>query len=163
MATTLYQLRPDVPGELGSKTVWELPSPERPHGPTGVLHVEYELYHWYGDCLIKASPIYAVTEPVAQALRAARLTGFELESMEVSFAGPYASSGSPPPAAVPRLLRLLATGKLKAEPRRPLVLEWDGQDLSESNVGLVVTARALSIFQEHGLTRCVVRPLTFPG
>lgn len=163
MRTILYELRPDVAGELGPRTVWEKPRPERPHGPCGVLHAEYAFYHWYGDCLLTAHPVYLATDPVVSAMKDLGVTGFLTESANISFAAPYSVSGSPAPDEVPRFVRLVVSGRLQADPRRPIVHAWDGQDLSDGNIGLVVTGRTLEILRQHGLSHCVVRPVTFAG
>jgi hypothetical protein len=161
MKTTLYQLRPFVAGILGRQTVWAKPTREKPHGPCDVRSAHYEFEEWHGDCLISAAPVYAVTVETVGRLKSAGITGYSTEPMKMSFSAIYTQSGSPPQGAVPPFLRLLPLGKVRADPRRPLVLEWTGEDICDGNVGLVVTQKALDILRACGLHGSIIRPVYY--
>lgn len=157
MNSKLFQLKLDVPGQLGERTVWG--DPTKVPGVRDVLFAHLELHDWHGDCLVKASPVYIITSEAYAALEAAHVTGISAQRMEISVGEPYEFSNSPPSATLPQVVRLLPTGRTEADRRRPKVRSWSGHDVSDSNIGLVVTQRALEVLRTFGLERAIARPL----
>jgi hypothetical protein len=73
-----FELRPEVPGELGPKTVMDT----RVHPPkVSVLHFIFD--GWLGDHLVESFPCFLVTESLARSFEEASLTGFELGDVNI--------------------------------------------------------------------------------
>jgi hypothetical protein len=68
-----YMLRPEVPGELGEKTIMD----SSVHPPIiKELHIIFK--GWLEDDIVKCFPVFLVTERLAMRLSESGFTGFEL-------------------------------------------------------------------------------------
>lgn len=74
----------EVPGGLGQGSTYD---PAVRAADSGPLHIVFD--GWMGDDLVTTSPFWFVTERLAAALRAAALTGFELEPATASTGEQY--------------------------------------------------------------------------
>lgn len=74
-----WSLEPEVAGELGDESVLDTTV-----HPPRVFKLQYRFIGWLGDDLLETFPCYIVTESLASALLSARLTGFELDEVELT-------------------------------------------------------------------------------
>jgi len=73
-----YILEPEVPGELGEKTILDTSV----HPPI-VSHLQLIFKGWMGDDLLENFPVFLVTKRLGNELEKSNLTGFELRECTV--------------------------------------------------------------------------------
>jgi hypothetical protein len=103
-ATGFHLLEPEVPGELGEETELE-PRPDT-YPLVGRVHFEFGYLGRDVDDLFTSHPVYLVTGPLADALRASNLTGFVLREGVLVTVDPQVAIVDPgwrPPAVVLQL------------------------------------------------------------
>ena len=134
-----YTIDPEVTGELGEDSSYDEAQRAVDKGP---LQLIFE--GWLGDDLIAMSPFWFVTEQLASAMKEASLTEFELDPVTVSKGDQWelAARFELPPV----WFRLIPTGSIES-----------GDDVALDD-GLVVSNRALEVFQSFSLTQATVTP-----
>ena len=100
---TFYAVRPEVPGQLGDKTVLD-----RDGGRLKVQHLELVFDGWLGDELVTAHPAFAATRHLADLFVQAGLTGFSLRDMDVSRSEEFLDFY--PDRQLPEFVELVLTG-----------------------------------------------------
>lgn len=157
--TRLFLLHPEVAGGWGPETEYqneEDVAAGRADVPV-IGRFQYEFEGWLGDELLEAFPCFIVTASLADAMVGARLTGIELEEVEVlksqTFEDLY------PGRALPEFRRLNPLGRLQTDSDGS-ASGWSGHDLSLNQLAeLVVTETALATLRAHRLSHCDVDEL----
>lgn len=125
-----HRFEAEVAGGLGEGIDFD---PRREPALAGPLH--YEFAGWLGDDIVTTSGYWLVSGPLADALRASDLTGFELEDAVVTKEQQFDMLPLPRPFP-DRWERLVPTG---SRPADDVVLE--------DRVDLLLSDRALSLIQ----------------
>ena len=80
-----YRIKPEVPGGWGENIVVD-----RSVHPPIVHKLHYEFADWLGDELVTSFPCFLVTADLAKRLKAAHLTGSNLDEVEVTTSEEFA-------------------------------------------------------------------------
>ncbi|MEJ0022660.1 MAG: hypothetical protein WDN76_03890 [Alphaproteobacteria bacterium] len=135
-----FILEPEVAGSIGvrSDVDWET------HPPT-VQRLHYEFDGWLGGSIVASFPCFAVTAAARDEIEALKLSGASFEDMEVSKSDLFEELH--PQKVLPQFfwLKVAANG--------------DGDFSTDKSNHLIVSDRALAIFEEQGLSDAVVTPL----
>jgi hypothetical protein len=134
-----YAIEPEVAGELGEGTVMDTSV-----HPPRVSAVEYVITDWLGDDIIESFPCYLVTPRMATALEASALSGFRLDTAQVTLSDEAADFGI---AQVPEFRWLVVTGHPGED---DFGLLGNGQ--------AVISEGALQALQSHTLDNCDIEP-----
>ena len=142
-----YILEPEVPGDLDDNTPIK-PSSEGPYAQY-VEHLGICIEVWMGDDLMEIIPCYIVTRVLRDALTASALSGFEIDTVDVSFDKqllmfPDMAASWP----IPKLYWLKITGKAGKDDF--------GLSPADAPVVLVVSDRAMNLLQRFHLESCEV-------
>lgn len=138
--TNFWSLEPEVAGALGDGTKIDTSI-----HPPRVRTLEYVFMGWLGDDLLEAFPCYIVSEILGDALVFARLTGFQLDGVEVVISEAFAEMY--PARCIPNFRWLKVTGTVGI----------DDFGLSDDH-RLVVSDAALRLLQQRTLSHCDVEP-----
>lgn len=140
-----HRFEAEVAGGLGEGIDYD---PRREPRLVGPLH--YEFAGWLGDDIVTTSGYWLVSEPLAEALRASDLTGFELEEAVVTKEQQFGMLPLPRPFP-DRWERLVPTG---SRPADDVVIE--------DRVDLLLSDRALSLLQQFQITEAFTTPADEP-
>lgn len=135
---TNYELRPDVAGGFGEGTVWD-----RSTVPPTVAVLEYEFEGWAGDDLVTSNLQFLVTQPLADELVAAGITGVSFSDVTTSRSEQFVMFH--PDVVLPAWRWMRVTGT----PGRDDA--WAGE-----HGRLTVSARFLEVLQRFDVTNCLV-------
>ncbi|EGQ9760702.1 hypothetical protein FWP30_25060 [Vibrio parahaemolyticus] len=129
-----YLIEPEVPGGFGKNTLGRFDV----HPPiVKKLHLEFD--GWLGDDLLETFPCFLVSEHLATALVASKLSGYNLEAVELSTSDMFQELQSE--RCLPRFSWLQITG------------HSDKDDFSVSEKGiLLVSRKAMQLLQKFQLT-----------
>lgn len=135
---SLYLIEPEVPGYLGQHTIGNFGK-----FPPIVEKLHFEFDGWLNDDLIESFPCFLVTESLAKALDSAPLSGYQLESVEISTSEVFKELY--PERSLPQFLWLRILGQKGKD------------DFSVSDTGvLLVSERALQLLQNFQLKNAEV-------
>jgi hypothetical protein len=131
-----YLLDPEVAGGLGHNTELDATC-----HPPKVEHLHYAFDGWLGDCLVESFPCFIATESVIADLKAAGITGFEDDDVEVSTSEEFDELYPNREIGRWRWLRLVGV---------------PGEDdiAATQSTRMVASERALEILKLHGLKHC---------
>ncbi|SDD25603.1 hypothetical protein [Actinokineospora iranica] len=141
-----FLLTPEVAGELGANSVVD-----RSVRPAVASKVEYAFHDWYGDELITATPVFLVTDGLAEELSRSGLSGFEFRDATITLA-PEGEDMIGDISTLPPFKWLVVTGRGGHEdfglvpPAR-----------------LVVSAAAMDLLNTRRLPRCDAEPYERAG
>ena len=142
-----YILEPEVPGHLDDNT----PKKSSSEGPYAqyVDNLGIRIEGWMGDDLMTIDPCYFVTSVLRDALTASALSGFEIDTVDVSFDKqllmfPDMAASWP----IPKLYWLKITGKAGNDDF--------GLSPADAPVILVVSDRAMNLLQPFHLESCEI-------
>lgn len=143
----MYQrFEAEVAGGLGPGVDHD---PSREPRLVGPLHYEFD--GWLGDDIVTTSGYWIVSAPLADALRASTLSGFELAEVVVTTEQQFGALPLPRPFPE-RWERLVPTGSRAA-----------GDDLVlEDRVDLLVSDAALALLQEFEIGEAFTTPADEP-
>jgi hypothetical protein len=137
-----YLLKPEVAGGWGPNT-----KAHRNTHPPVVTHLHYEFEGWLGDDLLTTFPEFIVTERLAAALEASKLTGFRLATVETSAGGMWEQLYDKRPLPQCRWLKV---------PGQAGKGDFGRTELAH----LVVSQPALDLLRGFSIASCEVRPWT---
>ena len=80
MINKKYQLRPEVPGQLGPKTIMK----NRQSSPS-VEYLHFIFDGWLGDDLVECFPVYLISNALADNIKKTNLTGFMIKEAEIGY------------------------------------------------------------------------------
>ncbi len=133
-----FVLEPEIAGGWGKRTVADTSV-----FPPAVASLHYRFDGWLGDELLEAFPCFLVTERLATRLRRSGLSGFRLQSVEVSTSEQFDELY--PDRELPAFEWLQPVGRAGL----------DDFGLTDSH-RLVVSGRALAILRKFRLRECLV-------
>jgi len=133
-----WSLEPEVAGELGDGSVLDTSI----HPPV-VSKLEYRFTGWLGDELLETFPCHIVTEHLGAALLLARLTGFQLDDVNVAVSDEFTEMY--PGRRLPNFKWLKISGQAGT----------DDFGLSDDHT-LVVSDAALRLLRQHTISQCDV-------
>lgn len=134
-----YAIEPEVDGELGEGTVMDTSV-----HPPRISAVEYVITDWLGDDIIESFPCYLVTPRLAADLEASSLTGFRLNTAQVTLSEDAAEFGV---TEVPAFRWLVVSGRPGEDDFGAL-----------ANGQAVISEGALQALQAHSLDNCDIEP-----
>ncbi|PPG37930.1 hypothetical protein [Pseudoclavibacter sp. RFBA6] len=138
---THHVLEPEATGTVGHGAEW---TQDASGSQTQANLLRCELAGWLGDELVGVHPDFIVTGPLADALRASDLSGFELRKTVVTTSPEFVSYAGGLPQ---RWERLEPTGRA------------DGNDdFAQRNGMLLVSERALALLNEHRIVEAQLDP-----
>lgn len=132
-----YVIVPEVAGGWGKHMVVD-----RSVDPMRIEHLHYQFDGWLGDELLTTHPAYICTQRVADALSAARFSGFRLGDVEVTISSRFRELY--PRRKLPPFRWL----QIKGEPER--------DDFGLRSWRLVISERALACLRSFSLTQARV-------
>jgi hypothetical protein len=130
-----YAIEPEVAGELGKGTVMDTSV-----HPPRVSAVHYVITDWLGDDIIESFPCYLVTPQLGTDLQASGLSGFCLDSAQVTLSEEAVDFG----------ITEVSDFRWLVVSRRPG--EDDFRVLATGQA--VISERALQTLQTHTLNNC---------
>jgi hypothetical protein len=155
----LFRLHPEVAGGWGPETEY-LNEEDVAAGRADVPEIrrfQYEFEGWLEDELLEAFPCFIVTAPLAETMAEARLTGMDLDDVEVLRSAMFEEIY--PDRELPEFRRLISAGRVRTGDEGT-VEGWTGHDLSlDQAARLVVTGAALRTLRRHQLKHCDVDAL----
>jgi hypothetical protein len=137
---TSYLLRPEVAGELGADTEMDISV-----HPPQVRRMHYVFSGWAGSDIVESFPSFIVTTRLAEALREAELSGFELDEVKISSDEQFESFSPEQAAGMPSWNWLRITGDEVA------VDFWQ-----DGKAQLHVSDRAMRVLERFNLVECEV-------
>ena len=142
-----YALEPEVPGQLDKNTSIK-PSNEGPYAQY-VEHLGIRIGGWMGDDLMEIYPCFIVTSILLDALAVSALSGFEIDTVDVSLDKqllmfPDMAASWP----IPKLYWLKITGKAGKDDF--------GLSPADAPVMLIVSGHSLNLLQSFHLESCEV-------
>lgn len=129
-----YEISPEVPGDIGENTVVD-----RSTHPPMVHKLEFVFHGWLGGCVVTSFPVFLVSSAAAKDLVRKRLRGFALAEVSVTLSEEYFELY--PHEGLPDFKWLQVKGTARSD------------DFFLINQELVVSERALTILNRHGLGR----------
>jgi hypothetical protein len=129
-----YEISPEVPGEIGDNSIVD----RSMHPPT-VHKLEYLFHGWMGGCIVTSFPVFLVISATAKDLVGERLLGFKLAAVSITLSEEYLELY--PHEALPDFKWLQLKGTAGVD------------DFFLSEQDLVVSERALTVLNRHGLGR----------
>ncbi|HWS50361.1 MAG TPA: hypothetical protein VN241_05075 [Microbacterium sp.] len=136
-----YYVDAEVPGTLAPGSSFD---PGQRAADSGPLHLVFD--GWMGDDLVTTSPFWFVTARLADALRDAGLSGFELDPATASEGEQYDATTDRALAAT--WFRLVPTGSI----------ERDDDLALEGRTELLVSGAALEVLRSFALENADVAP-----
>ncbi|WP_316674842.1 hypothetical protein [uncultured Tolumonas sp.] len=128
-----YQLEPEVAGGWGDGT-----EADTTCHPPKVKKLVYEFDGWLGDSIVTSFPCYLVTEELAQSVKNAKLSGYELASCKITKSEIF--NELYPNRKLPMFLWFKVVGKAGVD------------DFGiGANLRLVVSDAALTVLKEHSI------------
>ena len=138
---TWFFVEPEVAGGWGPNTLATKAVGRQTH----VTRLHYEFDGWLGDQLLETTPCFIATDTLAQALRDANLTGFQLGEVEISRSQQFLDLHGD--RVLPRFVWL------KVDPR-PFA-----DDFGVTNdLRLVVSQPALNLLKDFGVAHASIEP-----
>jgi hypothetical protein len=134
-----YAIEPEVAGELGEGTVMDTSV-----HPPRVSAVQYVITDWLGDDIIESFPCYLVTPRLATDLEASGLSGFRLDTAQVTLSDEAADFGI---TEVPEFRWLVVSGRPGEDDFGVL-----------GNGQAVISEEALQALQARTLDNCDIEP-----
>lgn len=140
-----YVLEPEVAGGWGPGT-----DADASVHPPVVRRLVYQFEDWFGDDLLETFPCFVVTERLARAIQASRLTGFALEPVATTTSDKFVERN--PRHALPdfHLLRVHGKGR-------------DGDFRIGKDHRLVVSDAAFELLGGFSLKHCLVEKVAPDG
>lgn len=80
LSSSYRRLKPDAPGQLGSKTVLD----NTVHPPR-IDNFQFIFDDWFGDDLIECFPCFLITERLVNKLQETSLKGYVVKDVEIEF------------------------------------------------------------------------------
>lgn len=139
VAVKFFLVEPEVAGGLGDRTILD----NSVHPPR-VKKLHYQFDGWLGDSILASFPCFVITEPLMRDLQERGLTGFELDSVEISKSSVFKELY--PDRELPEFVWLKPIGTPGKD------------DISVSGEhGLVVSEKALACLKRHRFDNADVR------
>lgn len=143
----LYSLEPEVAGGIGdcSKIIYENGRIKE------IIELNFEFDGWLGDDLLTTSPVFIITENLANSLINSNLTGYTLDKVIVSKS--FTFDELYPERELPIFYWLKPLGKISIQ--NDMIIEYSGHDINLcNNVDLLISEKAYNIFINFKLEDC---------
>ena len=136
-----FVVEPEVPGELGPRTVLE-----RSTHPPKVLSLHYIFLGWLGDHLVESFPVFLISKALEEEFQSRNVSGYRTSSAEIEVSPDLLESS--PGLSIPSFLQMEIIGKKDSD---DLFLAEDHR--------LVISERVKSIAEDLGTSHWDLTPM----
>lgn len=141
-----FKLEPEIAGAIGDNSKIEYENGKIKE----VLFLEFCFMDWLGDELLSTHPCYIITESVKNDIILNQLQGVQFQEILISFSDEFCELNET--GRVPKFIRIICNNDFEKKDNDSL------QDFYLNKYKeLIVSEKALKIFQNHTLANCIVR------